>query len=181
MHFTTIAQKRGKLIFNTVLPSYKVFKGNKICRFYVATCPVQLWQAVHGTYLLARFLVDSQLDFPVGSLSQFLAYFESETVKPSDSARFYKTEPRLSLGVCRCQNSKACWAAKFLNQLPLWLRCSPVLQFTFVVVELDSAGVFHPPHDVDHVLLVDPHLAGLLGRPELFTPAVRAGYSCGPV
>ena len=33
----------------------------------------------------------------------------------------------------------------------------PVLQFALVIVELDAPGVLHAAHDVDHILLVDPH------------------------
>ena len=48
------------------------------------------------------------------------------------------------------------FAANLLSSHP------PVFKFPFVVIELDPPGVFHAAHDIDHVLLVDSHLAGFL-------------------
>ena len=39
---------------------------------------------------------------------------------------------------------------------------APVFKFPLVIIELDPSGVLHAAHDVDHVLLVDSHLAGFL-------------------
>ena len=40
------------------------------------------------SHLLSCFLVDPKLDFPVGSLAQFLAYFKSEIKWRLDSSIF---------------------------------------------------------------------------------------------
>ena len=113
-------------------------------------------------YLLTSFLVNSKLNFPVGSLAQFFTYFKSEI--------------RACVRICRIALKRGEGNREYQWHLMTIQNHLPVLKLPFVVIELYPPCMLHTPHNVDHVLLVDAHLEGVDNTSDLIDGGQETGF-----
>ena len=114
------------------------------------------------SYLLTRFLVNSKLNFPVGSLAQFFTYFKSEI--------------RACVRICRIALERGEGNREYQWHLMTIQNHLPVLKLPFVVIELYPPCMLHTPHNVNHVLLVDAHLEGVDNTSDLIDGGQETGF-----